>query len=190
MKIKTISALVSLLLVSYASATITFNGTSLSNAPSLVAGQVGVYLVSTDGTPFTSGALSSLSAGASLTDSSTYGSSFEYIGHNTVTSFGSVFLSSGFDFSHGNGIDQNDAFGVLVFETSTANTLSGDSYQIWTDGSWLVPADLGGAFTFASEFPQLTTASNASGTVVPEPSAFAAMAGLMALGFVMVRRRG
>jgi hypothetical protein len=99
-----------------------------------------------------------------------------------------VYKRLGFTFSEGGGVDEGDTFAIIVFENSTTTVTAGDTYRIWSDGSWDVPAD-GLTETFGTELSQVTTAANFSGTVVPEPSTFAAFAGLLALGFVMVRRR-
>ena len=172
-----------------ANASITVSGTSLKDAISLSDGQVGAYIVSTDGSSFTT--LSTLDAGLSIFDSSTYGGSFAYIGHNTATSgFGSVSLASGFSFDLTGGVDTGDAFAVLVYGSSTTTTTLGDTYQIWTDASWLTPAE--GALTSygdGNEFTTLSGGSSVTGTVVPEPSSYAVLAGVLALGYVTVRRR-
>jgi hypothetical protein len=87
--------------------------------------------------------------------------------------------------------------------TGSASVANGQSYGLLTDASWVAPSD-----GFVSETYQVISASalgffapnattlavsdvqsQASFTVVPEPSTFAALAGLCALGAVMVRRR-
>jgi hypothetical protein len=172
-----------------ATASVNISGTSLLDADTLTAGQIGAYIVSTDGTSF--GSLSSLDAGLSISDSSTYGGSFTFFGQNAVESvFGSTSLASGHDVFLTGGVDAGDSFAVLVYGTSTTNTVLGDTYQIWTDSSWLMPAD--GAFEgFGSNgtFAQLSGVSSHSGTVVPEPSTYAMLSGLCVLGFVALRRR-
>lgn len=165
-----------------ASASITLNGSSLSDAPGLASGQTGVYLLSLDGTSITSSSFSFIN-GADVTSSATYGSSFQVLGTNTVTVFGSTFLSSGHVVEYGSGVDQNDVFGVLVFESSTI--VDGETYRIWTDGGWALPADSGGSFTFGSEFSQLSTAASET-ILIPEPSA-ALLGGIGAL--LLLRRR-
>ena len=177
----------SMLFAITASASVTISGTSLRNATTLANGQVGAYIVSTDGTSF--GALSTLGAGLSITDSATYGGSFAFVGNNTASfSFGSTTLGSGHTFNLTGGITAGDAFAVLVYNTSTTTTVDGDSFQIWTAGDWLVPAD-GAGVSYGDGYTTLTGASSFSGSVVPEPSTYAALAGLCALSAVMVRRR-
>jgi hypothetical protein len=90
---------------------------------------------------------------------------------------------------------------------TTAETTVGasQSYGLLTDASWVAPSDGGTSlayqvisdtnnFFFASSPTTLSVTdaqSQASFTTpVPEPSAFAAIAGLLALGFVALRRRG
>jgi len=98
-------------------------------------------------------------------------------------------LGSGVTYNLGGSINTGNAIGVLTFASSTTSAVAGDSYSIFTNG-WTVPADganlpLAGAPNFG-----LTAAGTGTVSVVPEPSAFATLAGLCALGFVMLRRRG
>ena len=168
-------------------AAIGISGTSLNNATTLADGQVAAYLVSTDGSSF--GDLSSLTAGLSITDSATYGGSFAFVGDATASFFfGATTLASGITFDLTGGIDAGEAFAVLVYNASTTNTVVADSFQIWTAGDWTVPSE-GALNSFGSDFTTLSAGSSFSGSVVPEPSTFAALAGLCALGAVMVRRR-
>lgn len=177
----------SILFAVSANASFSISGTSLNNATTLADGQVGAYLVSTDGSSF--GDLSSLGAGLSITDSATYGGSFAFVGENTASFFfGATTLASGVTFDLTGGITTGDAFAVLLYDASTTNTVGGDSYQIWTSGDWTVGSD-GSAGSFGSEYTTLTAGSSFSGSVVPEPSTYAALAGLCALSVVMVRRR-
>lgn len=181
-------AFLALPVASYAAFTI--NGTALQNATNLFAGDVGVYIVSNDGTPFSS--LTSLSDGLSLTDSTTYGSSFSVFSlssTNTVQNvFGSLILGSGVSTDlNVDGINTGDAFGVVVFSNSTTNTSAGDTFYVYTNAGWTVGND--GDFDFPADYDTFSGASTSTGTVVPEPSSFALLAGVFGLAWVMVRRR-
>jgi len=191
MKIKQLSLIcLGVASASILNAAIGISGTSLNGATSLAAGDVGVYVIS-DGTAFSS---VSIATGANILDSASYGAGFTVLGSNTATSFGGTFLGSG----HGTDISfANASFAVFVFEASTTTAIDNDSYNVWTDSSWTLPTVDGNTFSFAAdptgtEIQQLNGASTFGGTVgaaVPEPSTFAALTGLCALGAVMVRRR-
>jgi hypothetical protein len=168
---------------------ITFNGTALNNVPGLNVGDVGVYLVDTDGSAFSVEDLTLLTAGLSITDSATY-PGFHVIGSATAGSvFTSTTLGSGFTFDLGI-VSNGDSFGILVFSNSTATTLISDSFNLYTNASWLIPSDPASR-QFGSTYPNLGSSDSitASGSVVPEPSTYAALAGLFVLSFAMVRRR-
>lgn len=177
----------------FAHGTVTFSGTSLSNAPGLGSGKLGAYVVQKDGKAFS---LASIDAGISLTPGSTFDGIYEIVGtQNTLEPVPSVLntLPAGITFALDGGINTGDAFGIVVFDSSGATTLAGDGFQLWQDPSWLVPSD-GSNVSFVAapvggQFQQIST-SGTTGTVVPEPSAFATMVGIMALGFAAIRRRG
>ena len=174
---------------SIASASITMSGTSVSGAPGLAAGQTGVYVLSNDGSAFSS---FDLSAGT-VTDSSFYGTSFTVLGSNPVTTGFGTFFGSGHSVTYGSGVDQNDAFALVVWGSTIAS--AGSTYSYWTDSTWILPADSGSTINFnssgdAGTFLQLTGAASGSGSIaVPEPSSFALLGGLFALTCVMLRRR-
>ena len=169
-------------------AAIGLTGTSLNNATGLAADEIGVYVVTT-GTAFNTVVINS---GASIFDSATYGADFTVMGSATAaTGFGSTTLASGVatDFS-----SAGNAFAIFVFEASTTTAIASDVYNVWTDASWTLSASDGFDLAFAasptgSDIQQLSGASTFNSTVVPEPSAYAAIAGVLVLGFTAVRRR-
>jgi len=109
-----------------------------------------------------------------------------------------------FDFSS---VNSNDPFGILVFDNNpgpSGAANAGDTYKIWTfdsgtigvqDGlDWLIPSS-DGVYGFGNNFTQINSAGafvdnggGFTGTVVPEPSTYALFAGILALGFIVVRR--
>ena len=146
---------------SIASASITMSGTSVSGAPGLAAGQTGVYVLSNDGSAFSS---FDLSAGT-VTDSSFYGTSFTVLGNNPVTTGFGTFFGSGHSVTYGSGVDQNDAFALVVWGSTIAS--EGSTYSYWTDSTWILPADSGSTINFnssgdAGTFLQLTGGASGS----------------------------
>jgi hypothetical protein len=182
-KILTLTALAFSLAVS-AEASLLFSNNAITGLLAGDDGKVGSYIVSKDGSALPT----SLSVGLSLTDSATYGASFEFISTNNVADFFGYNLASGGTVNYGDGVDAGDLFGIILFDASTATTLAGDTYRIYTDASWVLPADPSGALSFGSDFAAVS-APTGSGSVVPEASTYAALSGLLALGYVMVRRR-
>jgi hypothetical protein len=109
------------------------------------------------------------------------------------------------------GIDLNGFTGgsqlAIVWMTglTTANTstAASQSYGILSDVSWITPNDGGTSSTYqlisttnndfftdtAETLNVSDFASRASFNVVPEPATYAAIAGMLAIGAVMVRRR-
>lgn len=173
-----------MLLSSLGHAATTYNGSSLVNTPSLTVGQIGVYLVSLDGTSFTSANLA-VSDSADITSSAAYASSFQVLHSGTVFSFGDTQLGASYNVTYGGGIDPADAFAVLVFDAN--NPTGGTNYQIWTDASWTLPADAGGTLTYGSEITQKTGLDSfIAGTVIPEPSALMLVS---LIGLMFLRRR-
>lgn len=191
MKTKLYSLIVALLLPLASYGSIAFSGTALNNAAGVSIDDYAVLLFDTSGSGFDSAALSSIDAGASLSSSATYGAGFEVASVSAATDFFGFATILEFDFSYSLGtISNGDSFGVLTFAGSSATAVGGTSYSIFTDSSWTSPAD-GAAITFGSDLNTLSSAAGATGTVaVPEPSTYATLAGLLALSFVMLRRRG
>lgn len=180
-----------LLTAGVARASVSFLGTALTNAAGLSSGDFGVLIIDNNNAGF--GSISVL-AGSSLTSSSTY-SGFTVVGSNTATfAFSTTSLSITPTFDLGSGVDVGDRFAIIVFDTSTSSAITGDTYRIWTDVSWVVSAD-GSTSTFAAsggDFAQLSSSSSFTGVVtsaVPEPATYAALFGLASLGFCALRRR-
>ncbi len=179
--------------VTAAKATVTLNGIAFLNAPAIALNDVAYFIVDINNTGFTS---ISFTPGESLTTVASYGD-YALLGSKTATALSTnITLSGAFSgVALSNGVSVGDRFAAVVFSNSTTTALSGDTYTIWTDPTWVIPAD-GSTLSYqasptGSNFKQLGTTSSAviTGTVVPEPSAFAALAGLAALGFAASRRR-
>ena len=185
MKIKSI--IVGLLLSAVAAnASVTISGTSLFNAE-INGYSTGVYVVSNSAS-FTETLMEDLLAGISFTQGTAIGN-YTVIGTapiNAAGNSGSSALTAGITFNLGGNVATGNEIGILAFNTSTTSTIGDDPYKVFTN-DWLVAADGanlsltgGGPFTGASILPS---------TVVPEPSSYALLGGLLALGCVMLRRR-
>ena len=166
----------------------TLNGTAINNAPGLNdIDDVTVWVINSGGSAFDSSSFGSLPAGISFTD----GGSIN--GYEIAVS-SSIIGADESRFVFGPGTievtaNPGNAFGALVFDSSTNETAAGDSYSVFSDSSWVLPAS-GATITFgATDQPNTLSADGFTSTVVPEPSTYAVLAGLCALSFVIVRRR-
>ena len=173
-------------------ASFTLNGSAVFNPASLSGydtGDTSVWVVNGGGNgAFDVAGLENLNASLSLTTGTLGG--YEIAGANSVTGGGSFRIVGGIGAINVSA-SAGDTFGLLVFNTSTTSTVGGDGYTIYTDSSWVLPA-AGASITFGQQ-NQPTQLSGATvglaSTVVPEPSAYALLGGLLALGCVMLRRR-
>ena len=198
MKTKLHYILAALMLPFVASASISISGTALKNVDSLSDGDFGVLLVDTSGSGFSSFATTGgLAAGVDLTAGSSFGSGY-YVADTATASFffGSTtlgFNTGTFDIEGPSAVaSSGDSFAIFTFDGSSSTSVADSTYEIWTQSVWQLPTD-GSGVTFPADLPAYNSGSaGASGTVaaVPEPSTFATLAGLCALGFVMLRRRG
>ena len=208
---KTIFTLAALALsVTAAKASISLGSNAFNNAPGIAAGDIAYFIVDINGTGFASLSNASVpfTEGESLSSISAFGggdfaflpNNADFSGKKTATSLGAtVLISGGFaGVNLSNGITTGDKFAAVVFSNSNATVLRGDTYTVWTDPTWVIPAD-GSSLTFSTTngaaLKAITSTSTAlfSGTVtltaVPEPSSFAALAGFAVLGLAASRRR-
>lgn len=186
MLLKVLGVLLASSIVSQAA--ITISGTALLNTSGVADGDLAVFLVSVDGTSF-NGSSFNITEGADLTNSSTYGPSFTVITTEFASEFfGNISVSTTTAVSLTGGIDTGDAFGILTFDGGSTNASAG-VFEIWTAANWDMPLD-GITENFDIELTQLNSVGPSfTGTVVPEPSSFALLAGCFGLAWVMVRRR-
>jgi len=193
MKIKSI--VTSIFLTSALSVSaVTFSGQAVTNITGAVAGSSSYVIVDTnnDGLAFDGSV-----AGDTFTLNSFVGTSDDYvIGYNASTStFAGDNLSGAASFTlDTNGVSANDAFYIVTFgsETTTSVTATaGLGFNVLSAANWLVPGANGDNLAYPANFTQYDSINLTAQTVVavPEPSTFAALAGLCALGAVMVRRR-
>ena len=169
-----------------ANASVTLSGTSIVSSAILGDSQ-GVFIASNsasfDASLFTTEIdLFSFAAGTDVFGYTVLGSaSINTAGTNGV-------LGSGVTYNLTGSVGTGNEIGILSFATSTTTALEGDTFSVFTNG-WTVPAD--GSNLPLTGAPNFGLAAVGAGSIaVPEPSAYATLAGLMALGFVMLRRRG
>ena len=145
-------------------------GTALVNVAGVADSDFAVVLVDTSGSSFNTTALATLAANADLTSSSTY-SGFEVL---VTTTAASNFLSNDIVVAINaatfnvvsSTVASGDFFGILTFSGGSTTSDAATTYEIWTDATWVIPAD-GATNTFSnSDLAQLDSVSAGStGTV-------------------------
>ena len=145
-------------------------GTALVNVAGVADSDFAVVLVDTSGSSFNTAALATLAANADLTSSSTY-SGFEVLVTTTAASnFFSNDIVVAINAATFNVVSSTvasgDFFGILTFSGGSTTSVAATTYEIWTDATWVIPAD-GATNTFSnSELAQLDSVSAGStGTV-------------------------
>ena len=183
MKIKSLIAGLLLSAVA-ANASVTMSGAALLNSD-VTGYSTGVFVSSSSGA-FDENIVDSLVAGISLTAGTAIGD-YTILGTGSVNAAGAnTVVMAGVTYNLGGNVATGNEIGVLVFQNSTTSTIGGDAYSIYTN-DWLAPAD--GANSPLTGAGPYTGAAFGTSTVVPEPSAYALLGGLLALGCVMLRRR-
>ena len=184
---KKITLTIATMLASFAvsQASITISGTSLFNTE-IYDHSEGIYISSNTGS-FDESLFATFAAGTSFATGTVIGD-YTVLGAGAVNNASATqaALNAGVTYDLGGNVATNNEIGLLVFNTSSGSATSGDTYKIFTDG-WLVASD--GANQSLTGGGPFVGASFGAGTVVPEPSTYAALSGLLALGYVMVRRR-
>ena len=189
---KKITKLLATLLVaaSSASASVTISGTSIVSTE-IFGDTIGVYVASTSSTfdvsKFTGddkiAANTSFAAGGDLLG-------YTILGTATIGPAGGMgALVSGVTYNLSANVATGNEIGILVFENSSTETIALDPYTIWANG-YTVPADGANLSWTGTGAPYMgASAGSFSFLTVPEPSSAALLAGLLALGSVMLRRR-
>ena len=188
MKIKSLIAGLLLSAVA-ANASITISGTSIFSAD-LNGLTTGVF-VSSNSSAFDVSLFDfseSLDAGLSFASGTSF-NGYTVLGSASINpAGGSSALVSGVTYNLGAGVATGNEIGVLAFNNSTAATIAGEAFSIFT-GGWTVPADGANLGLTGGPSPSFAGATGSFSSVVPEPSSYALLGGLLALGCVMLRRR-
>ena len=144
-------------------------GTALVNVAGVADSDFAVVLVDTSGSSFNTTALATLAANADLTSSSTY-SGFEVLVTTAASNFFSNDIVVAINAATFNVVSSTvasgDFFGILTFSGGSTTSDAATTYEIWTDATWVIPAD-GATNTFSnSDLAQLDSVSAGStGTV-------------------------
>ena len=188
MKIKSLIAGLLLSAVA-ANASITISGTSIFSAD-LNGLTTGVF-VSSNTSAFDVSLFDfseSLDAGLSFASGTSF-NGYTVLGSASINPAGTgSALVSGVTYNLGAGVATGNEIGVLAFNNSTAATIAGEAFSIFT-GGWTVPADGANLGLTGGPSPSFAGATGSFSSVVPEPSSYALLGGLLALGCVMLRRR-
>ena len=182
MKIKSIIAGLLLSAVA-ANASVTISGTSLFNAE-INGYSTGVYVVSNSAS-FTETLMEDLLAGISFTQGTAIGN-YTVIGTapiNAAGNSGSSALTAGITFNLGGNVATGNEIGILAGQDNPLYTATVNLYSD-SDITYLFGGIAGSAADYGTG-PQ----SSIQTAPVPEPSAYALLGGLLALGCVMLRRR-
>ncbi len=188
MKKLAISLITSALLASVASAA-TFSGFAALNTT--IAGGSSAFLISDGGDGFD---FDATVAGLTFTSGSAVGTTNDTVfAYNAAQNFGQVVISGNANFSNTtSNLGSGSSFALFFVDGSSGSsvtTVGGQSFGFHTDASWTIPANDAGTYGFGSAFSQLSGIGTTGTVAVPEPSAYALLGGLLALGCVMLRRR-
>ena len=141
-------------------------------------------LVDTDGDGFAVTSTGTIAPGFDFTTNGVFGGDNYFVGSSTTVTSGpfggaGVALNTDPIFLSG-GVGASDSFGIFWTD--------GSAYGFVTEAGATLPAD-GSTTAYNTVFTNDPYTAAGTITAVPEPSTFAALAGLCALGAVMVRRR-
>ncbi|MGC6425085.1 MAG: PEP-CTERM sorting domain-containing protein [Lentimonas sp.] len=183
--------IISLVALTASASALTLSGTA-STSVSVANGNSSFLIVDTDDNGLS---FDANSAGVTFSEGSFLGSSDDLVvAYNPIAGFFGSSVPGNANFTlDDNGINAGDDFFIVFFGGSisggTVTTTGGDTFGILDGSDWEVGSNNAATLSFGSDYQQFTSAS-ADSTIVPEPSSYAALAGLLALAWVSVRRRG
>jgi hypothetical protein len=188
--------LIAAALIANAASAITFSGfaaTDLKGADTNnLANGSATFLIADGGDGFD---FDATAAGLTFAVGSTVGATNDFVfAYNAAQDFTSVSVASGnAAFSNADaGSSASFGFALMFFDGVggvSVTTAGGEQYGFYSEANWQIPANDAGTFSFGTDFTTISALTGTNGSVVPEPSTYAALAGLLALGYVMVRRR-
>lgn len=195
---KQIYLILSFILLVVSANGVTFSGTAISSISNAVAGNSSFVVIDTgdDGIDFGANSL-----GVMLTSGSFIGSTNDFVvSYNSVVSFigttvpGNATFTLDTDGNAGTGsnLDENTPFYIIAFGTKFGDGITtevGDTFGISQEANWVLPTTNGANPQFGSAFTQAAFIDAAGSGIVPEPSAYAMLTGVLALGFTALRRR-
>jgi len=166
------------------------SGTAATTVSNLVVGNSSFVIVDTSGGDTLDS--SAFTAGLQLTAGTSFGD-YYVASYNAVAGGFGTSVGGNASFNLGDGSTAAaDYFYVVAFgsETGSSVTLSGGStFGILNGSDWNLGSNNAATESYGAQFQQFSTVNGAQFSVVPEPSAYALLGGLLALGCVMLRRR-
>ncbi len=166
------------------------SGTAATSVTNLLAGDSSFVIVDTTGGDTLDSSF--FTAGTTLKEGTSVGD-YYIAAHNAVAGTFGVTVPGNATFSLGDGSTTGgDYFYVVAFGTNTGDNITlsvGDTFGLNRGIDWNLGSNNAATESYGSQFQQLPTVNGAQFSVVPEPSAYAALAGILALICVMLRRR-
>jgi hypothetical protein len=132
--------------------------------------------------------------GLTLSEGSSFGDYYVAAYNNVVSAFGATSVPGNAIIGLGtNGTAGGNTFYIATFENHTGDGItlaSGNTFGLATGSDWQLDSNNSGTFAFGTNHVAIPSLNGTQFSVIPEPSSYAALSGLLMLGYVMVRRRG
>tara|TARA_B110001469_G_C9617809_1_gene307739 strand:- start:151 stop:720 length:570 start_codon:yes stop_codon:yes gene_type:complete len=168
---------------------LTLSGSAATGVTNLVGGNSTFVIVDTAGDGLDFGITN---VGANLVAGASFGDDYIAAYNSVAVSFGTTVPGNAiFNLGTG-GTAAGQQFYVVAFGTQSGDNITvtaSDTFGVLAGSNWQLDANNSGTYSYGVELVAFPTVNGAEFTVVPEPSTYAALAGLLALGYVMVRRR-
>jgi hypothetical protein len=168
------------------------SGTAATAVSNLVTGNSSFVIVDTSGSDTLDSSF--FTAGLTLSAGSTIGDYYVAAYNSVAGGFGtSVPGNASFNIGTG-GTAAEDYFYVVAFSnhsTASVTLAGGNTFGLLSGSDWQIDSNNGATESYGAQLEQFSTINGAQFTVaaVPEPSSYALLGGLLALGCVMLRRR-
>ena len=166
------------------------SGTAATSVTNLVAGNSAFVIVDTTGGDTLDS--SAFTVGLTLSAGTSFGDYYIASSNAVVGGFGTS-VPGNANFNLGDGSTTGgDTFYVVAFGTNTGSSVtlaSGNTFGILSGNDWQLDSNNAIIEQYGTDIEQFSTVNGSQFTVVPEPSTYAAIASLLALFWVMLRRR-